>query len=91
MTPSPVASTAATQSLPRRTGTRTSIDLYWDQIEFQEDLPGDEDLSTSMKVYRRHNTSLPILEGQMILCRVLTVSRQSLLLDTGTEACSRLL
>ncbi|KAK9842803.1 hypothetical protein WJX74_002589 [Apatococcus lobatus] len=78
-TPSPEAGN--TRPPQRKTG----IDLYWAQIDSQQELPGDEDLSDFMHVYRRHNSSLPVLEGQMILCRVLSVSRQSLLLDTGTS------
>lgn len=86
-TPSPEASSARTQSSAGRKGPRSSIDLCWQQIDSQSHLPGDEVLTDVMQVYRRHNTSLPILEGQMIVCRVLMVSRQSVLLDTGEAAC----
>lgn len=85
--PSPEASSARTQSSAGRKGPRSSIDLCWQQIDSQSHLPGDEGLTDVMQVYRRHNTSLPILEGQMIVCRVLMVSRQSVLLDTGKATC----
>ena len=72
-------------------GIRDSTDTIWDQIAEHTTLPGDEDLPDTLQLYRRHNTSLPILEGQMILCRVLSVSRQSLLLDTGDHCVFQLI
>ncbi len=84
--PTPAVASAAfptSTAAPRPPARRTGADVCWDQILSHGHLPRDEDMSTALQVVRRHNTSLPILEGQVILCRVLSVSRQSLLLDTG--------